>query len=243
LPTIESGTLTRKNSSLQQTLFGFSANVKMDLSNHYAYPSSGVIFDLNCQPYFGKFCKIIDKQSTESENVSAMAIFTGNIRTYFPLSKSLNYSSSVNSSVFASFISVGTIVIKDLEYIPFDKRFYGGGRNSIRAYGYQLCSSLDEEDKPIGGTSLFEFGLEPRIRISENWGMMAFFEMSSVGSKANSFSDCALYGIGAGIRYFTKFGPVRFDIGFPITRRKSQKNAGQTVDRSFQFYISVGQSF
>ncbi|MDR2464352.1 MAG: BamA/TamA family outer membrane protein [Holosporales bacterium] len=241
LPTIETGTLTRTY-SLQQTLFGFAVNVKMDFSNNYIYPSSGIIMDFNCQPYFGKFRKIADQQFTESENVHAMAIFTGSMRTYFPL---LTSSSTIaaNSNVLASFVSLGYIAIKDLEYTPFDKRFYGGGRTSIRAYGYQLCGDLDQEDRPVGGTSLLEICVEPRIRISKDWGVVTFYEASRISSRTSTSNVRILSGIGFGIRYFTKFGPIRFDIGIPLDRRNSQKDTNKMVDKPFQFYISVGQSF
>ena len=43
-------------------------------------------------------------------------------------------------------------------------------------------------------------------------------------------------GAGLGFRYYTDFGPLRFDIATPLTDKG-------TVDSSFQVYISIGQAF
>lgn len=251
LPTLEHGTLKRKE-SFQHTLAGFLMDIKLDLSNHSLYPTSGMIFDLGCKPYFGKFSQILINTPTSkkriidvNKNVKTMIIFTGKARGYLPLLK--NETPSMNATVLASFLSLGIIAIKDLDYVPFDKRFYGGGRNSIRSYGYQLCSQLDEEDKPIGETSILEACIEPRFRFSDDWGIVAFWETSCILSKKKNMNaykkDNILWGCGFGFRYFTRFGPIRFDIGIPFKRRNSHKEEKKKIDKILQFYISIGQSF
>ena len=47
--------------------------------------------------------------------------------------------------------------------------------------------------------------------------------------------DVPYVGAGVGVRYDLGFGPLRADIGFPVTRRQG--------DAPFQIYISIGQSF
>lgn len=260
LPTVERAKLTRKE-SYQRTLGGVILSSKFDFTNHPLYPTAGISVQLGCEPYFGKFSKIIlknanDKKSESikevNKNVHSMTIFTGKICGYVPLSH--HATADMNGTVLAAFASVGKILIKDLDYVPFDKRFYGGGRNSIRAYGYQLCSRYDDEDNPIGEASLFEACLEPRVRLSEDWGVVAFVEVSaSPFSKTQSTSPNRptfltdkrkpLWGIGFGFRYFTRFGPIRFDVGIPCSRRDSLKEKGKKIDKPLQFYISIGQSF
>ena len=43
------------------------------------------------------------------------------------------------------------------------------------------------------------------------------------------------HGFGAGIRYFTDFGPLRLDVGFPVKPRKK-------VDKAFQFILVSGKT-
>ncbi|MDC0002879.1 BamA/TamA family outer membrane protein [Porticoccaceae bacterium] len=45
-----------------------------------------------------------------------------------------------------------------------------------------------------------------------------------------------LWGAGLGLRYYTSFAPIRFDIGVPLNQRAE-------IDDSFQIYISIGQAF
>ena len=40
---------------------------------------------------------------------------------------------------------------------------------------------------------------------------------------------------GLGARYFTRVGPLRLDLAFPIN--------GREVDSVFEFYVSLGQAF
>lgn len=43
-------------------------------------------------------------------------------------------------------------------------------------------------------------------------------------------------GVGAGVRYYTPIGPIRFDIAVPTKRTDSEQD-------KFEFYIGLGQSF
>jgi outer membrane protein assembly factor BamA len=43
-------------------------------------------------------------------------------------------------------------------------------------------------------------------------------------------------GAGVGVRYYTGFGPLRFDVAVPL-------NEKEDLDQNYQFYISIGQAF
>ncbi len=89
---------------------------------------------------------------------------------------------------------------------------------------------------------MFEIGVEPRIRVSENLGFVAFLEGGNVYSKkmANPLRKL-LFGYGVGIRYYTSFAPIRLDIAFPMKIRKTKQ--GKKVDSIFNLYLSIGQAF
>jgi translocation and assembly module TamA len=44
------------------------------------------------------------------------------------------------------------------------------------------------------------------------------------------------WGTGVGLRYYTPIGPIRLDVAFPLNPR-------QSIDDSFQLYVSIGQAF
>lgn len=126
--------------------------------------------------------------------------------------------------------------------IPLNKRFYSGGLNSVRGYGYQKIGPIDIDSNPTGGRNLAEAGVEPRIKITDTLGFVGFVEAGSVGnSRQLSYKERRYFiGYGVGARYYTAIGPIRFDIAFPTKRRVIN---GSRYDAPFQLYISIGQAF
>ena len=75
-----------------------------------------------------------------------------------------------------------------------------------------------------------------RIKVTDTWGVVPFFEGGSVFDSAlPDFSKKLRWGAGIGVRYYTGFGPVRLDVAFPIN--------GTPEDDDFQIYVSIGQAF
>ena len=121
----------------------------------------------------------------------------------------------------------------DLDRIPTSDRLLGGGGGSARGYPYR---SIGLEGSDVGGTHQWQGSLELRGQLSENWGAVLFGDAVSISEDWNPAEQSEwYYGAGFGVRYFTRFAPIRFDLGFPINGRDS--------DPAFQIYISLGQSF
>lgn len=122
--------------------------------------------------------------------------------------------------------------------IPPAKRYYAGGGGSVRGYEYQTVGPLDAENEPVGGRSAAELGLELRLRLTDTIGIVPFVEGGNVytDSAPDLVNPHFLWGAGIGLRYYTDFGPIRFDIATPINER-------EVVDKPVQFYVSFGQAF
>jgi translocation and assembly module TamA len=142
-----------------------------------------------------------------------------------------------NRVVLAGWGRVGSILGADhVQNVPAPKRLYGGGANSVRAYGYQELGRIGRDGDPVGGQSQLEGGLELRWRMFEDFGAVAFFEGGQVyENSVPDFNDRFQWGGGMGLRYFTPFGPLRADFAFPVNPRDN--------DAPFQFYIGLGQAF
>ena len=139
--------------------------------------------------------------------------------------------------VLASRLRLGTIVGESRAAVPANKRFYAGGGGSVRGFEFRRVGPLDATNDPLGGRSVIELGLETRIRITESIGAVPFLDGGNVFRDPIPDDPARLrWAAGLGLRYFTPFGPLRFDLAFPIDRRDG-------VDDLFQFYLSVGQSF
>ena len=140
--------------------------------------------------------------------------------------------------VVAGRIRLGTIVgASDYDLAP-SRRFYSGGGGSVRGYGYQQLGPKDMDGDPIGGRGLAEFALETRIRLKQfggNFGVVPFFDGGSLTTKA--FPDFSHWRLaaGAGVRYYSMFGPIRVDVGIPLNRQKG--------DGPFAVTVSLGQAF
>jgi translocation and assembly module TamA len=131
----------------------------------------------------------------------------------------------------------GSIIGSETDEIPATKRFFAGGGGSIRGFQFQLVGPLDEAGEPLGGRSRVEAGLEARFRVYGPFGLVTFVEGGNVFDNAlPDFSDPFRVGAGVGLRYFTPIGPLRFDVAFPVNRRRG-------IDDAFQIYLSIGQSF
>ncbi len=120
--------------------------------------------------------------------------------------------------------------------LPPDQRFYGGGSGTIRGYRYQAVGPEFPNGNPIGGTAIAAGSLELRQRFGKTFGAAVFVDGGQVSASLKPLPSEFRVGVGAGIRYYTVIGPIRFDVAIP-TRHYS------TDDDSFEVYIGLGQAF
>jgi translocation and assembly module TamA len=145
------------------------------------------------------------------------------------------YQPVTDTVVIAGRTRLGTIFGASRDRIAPSRRFYSGGGGSVRGYGFQRLGPRDPVfDDPIGGRSLAEFALEARIRVG-NFGIVPFVDAGNIyTSPLPDISDLR-FGAGIGVRYHTRFGPIRVDLGTPLDRRSG--------DDRIAVYVSLGQAF
>jgi translocation and assembly module TamA len=161
-------------------------------------------------------------------------ISTLSLSTYFDLNNLLPI--APGRSVLAARALAGVAEGAGELSLPPDQRFYAGGTSTIRGYGYQLVGPLfPHTDNPTGGTAITTGGLEFRQRLYSNWGFVAFVDAGQVSASLKPLPDDIRVGTGAGMRYYTPIGPIRFDIAVPVGRRQGED--------SFEVYIGLGQAF
>lgn len=139
--------------------------------------------------------------------------------------------------IWANKLTLGSIAGAARARIPPADLFNAGSDRLLRGYKYKTVSPLSDKNKPLGGRSLWVYSTELRGRWNEDWGAVTFFDIGNVTSDPwPHFGDGALKSVGAGLRYYTDFGPLRVDVAVPLDRRKK-------VDNKWEVYASFGQAF
>lgn len=107
-------------------------------------------------------------------------------------------------------IQVGGIGTNDYKSIPPSLRFFAGGDQSVRGYGYQALSPKNSRDDKVGGRYMVAGSIEYQYSIAERWRLAAFIDE---GNAFNSFSSPDLKtGVGFGVRWISPVGPLRVDL-------------------------------
>ena len=130
---------------------------------------------------------------------------------------------------------LGTILGASRDRIAPSRRFYAGGGGSVRGYGFQRLGPRDPVfDDPIGGRSLTELSVEARVRWKD-WGIVPFIDAGNISTSPLPRFEELRFGAGIGVRYHTRFGPIRVDLGTPLNPREG--------DARIAVYVSLGQAF
>jgi len=219
------GGIALKSSTINQLGIADSYNLmslpiyfNMDKSNDLLDPVIGDRVSLQLVPYY----QISDEKPVFYKGVLSY-------KRYIRISKE-------PLIVIAAEITASVLKGASRDEIPADERLYAGGGGSIRGYEYQSVGPLID-GVPVGGKALFESSLEFRFKVSERFGLVAFFDGGSAFSdKLFSHEDPIRWGTGLGLRYYTPVAPFRLDVGLPLDKRKG-------IDDSYQIYLSLGQAF
>ena len=189
--------------------------VQYDRSNSLLDPTRGYRLLVRVSP-----------EASIRSGVKGYARLTAQGTAYLPLGKSI---------VLAGRAMVNSIEgVSDISEIAPSRRIYAGGGGSVRGFGYQQLGPKDAQNNPIGGLTSTELAFEARYRFG-NFGIVPFLDAGRVGSNSTPGFSGLRYGTGIGGRYYTNFGPLRFDIATPIKR--------QPGESKIALYISIGQAF
>ena len=141
-------------------------------------------------------------------------------------------------TVLASAIEIGWMdnFRNDTE-IPLNERFYTGGPNTIRGFGYQLVGPLVDDDVPTGGEFMITVNpIEIRRSLYRFIGGVIFIDAGNVWTTIGDFrfSDFRP-AAGTGLRVNTPLGIARLDYGVNLDRRGGESRT--------KIYFSMGQAF
>jgi outer membrane protein assembly complex protein YaeT len=161
------------------------------------------------------------------------------------LGEARQYSTFGRRVTLANRLKVGSIVPSgdaDLN-VPFYRRFFLGGSQSIRGWGRFDVSPLSN-GFPIGGLSVLEGSSELRVPLKGKFGAVAFLDFGNawLDTRHIDFTDLR-YAVGPGLRYQTPIGPARLDVGYQLNPIPDLLVDGEPQKRRFRIHFSIGQAF
>ncbi|WP_207308750.1 autotransporter assembly complex protein TamA [Marinobacter caseinilyticus] len=110
---------------------------------------------------------------------------------------------------FLGRVQVGGIATNQFSDVPPSLRFFAGGDQSVRGYGYETLSPEDDNGDTVGGRYLLAAGIEYQYSLSQTWRLAAFVDE---GNAVNDLFDPLATGVGVGVRWVSPVGPLRLDI-------------------------------
>jgi outer membrane protein insertion porin family len=144
--------------------------------------------------------------------------------------------------------------------VPISELFYVGGINSVRGYRYLSISpqrkvstaplrpDFTTEAIAVGGDKQLILNFELEFPVFAEAGIrgVLFSDFGNSFAKGQ-YSDPAvplsLYkSVGFGLRWFSPIGPLRFEWGFPLNRRRDALT-GETIDNPVDFQFTIGNFF
>lgn len=110
---------------------------------------------------------------------------------------------------FLSRVQLGGVGTNRFEDVPPSLRFFAGGDQSVRGYGYQTLSPENENGVPVGGRYTLVGSAEYQYQFAEKWRTALFVDH---GNAVNDLLDPLATGAGVGIRWISPLGPLRLDV-------------------------------
>ncbi|MBI2104022.1 MAG: outer membrane protein assembly factor BamA [Candidatus Omnitrophica bacterium] len=147
--------------------------------------------------------------------------------------------------VFESRLRAGIVdAYSGTSEVPIFERFFGGGSGTIRGFEERRVGPRDPaSNDPIGGEALLVGTLEEVVTLlKDERGRpilrgSVFLDVGNVWRRVKEFGESFKAGAGAGVRVNTPIGPLRLDLGVPV----SDLDPGE--ERELQVHFNISRSF
>lgn len=122
---------------------------------------------------------------------------------------------------------LGALSVEDFSRLPTTERFFAGGDQSVRGYGYQKLAPEDDSGDVVGGQYLAVGSIELDYLFVGNFGAAVFIDS---GNADDEFLPSLKTGAGIGFRWRSPVGMLRIDIAHPF----------DDPDDHYRLHITIG---
>jgi len=121
--------------------------------------------------------------------------------------------------------------------VPIFERFFGGGANTIRGFRERRVGPLDSaSNDPIGGETMLMANADWVFPIVQQLKGAVFVDVGNVWRRVSDYAEEFEAGTGVGVRLKTPLGPVRLDLGYPLTQVKDE-------EKKLRFHFNISRGF
>ncbi|MBM3880048.1 MAG: hypothetical protein FJ387_10070 [Verrucomicrobia bacterium] len=118
--------------------------------------------------------------------------------------------------------------------LPFNKRFFPGGDNSVRGYQLGEAAPRNASGQIVGAETYLQGNVEFEQYLTPTLSLVAFTDAVGFAEQRRAYPfDETLISVGAGLRWRTVIGPVRLEYGYNLNPRPRDPTG--TIHLSFGF--------
>jgi outer membrane protein assembly complex protein YaeT len=108
-----------------------------------------------------------------------------------------------------------------LDELPFNKRFFPGGENSVRGFQEGEAAPRNANGKVVGAETYLGANIEFEQALTAKWSVVAFSDSIGFAKDIGNYPfDETLFSVGLGVRWRTVIGPIRLEYGHNLNPRE-----------------------
>jgi outer membrane protein insertion porin family len=126
--------------------------------------------------------------------------------------------------------------MRDTLEVPIQKRFFIGGRTTVRGFREESLGPKSEDGTPTGGNSMVNANVELRVPLQYGFLVAPFLDAGSVWLRGTPGKGFDLReSAGLGLRYGTPIGPIALDYAWKLDRRDGESGS--------EWHFTIGAVF
>ncbi len=238
---------TRRGQLGSGTTSSVRLSLALDKRDNRLFPSKGIYLSISSEVA----PPLLAPSALFGQKVNLFTRYAFDARWYHPLLLGI---------IARARLNLGLIRDWDEDHrVPISELFYVGGINSVRGYRMMSISprepimSVSAPDSPTrllaaGGDKQAVLNLELEFPLFKSVGVRGvlfsdFGNAFASGKYSDPAVSMSLYkSVGFGLRWFSPIGPLRFEWGFPLDRRRDPITR-EYVDESVDFQFTIGNFF